>query len=45
MNDNGKGIGNRFGEEGVKTLSESLRVNTSLTTLYLGGDDKNQKKK
>ena len=33
-------IGNEIGDEGAKTISESLKINTSLTTLDLGGDEK-----
>ena len=33
-------IVNQIGDEGAKTISESLKINTSLTTLYLWGDDK-----
>ena len=35
-----KRIGNKIGDEGAKTISESLKINTSLTSLYLGGDEK-----
>ena len=40
-----KGIGNRIGIEGAKTLSESLKINASLTTLNLGGDEKRRNKR
>ena len=33
-------IGNEIGDEGAKTISESLKINTSLTELYLSGDEK-----
>ena len=33
-------IDNTIGDEGAKTLSESLKINTSLAILYLGGDEK-----
>ena len=33
-------IGNQIGYEGAKTISESLKINTSLTELSLGGDEK-----
>ena len=33
-------IGNGIGDEGAKTISESLKINTSLTELDLGGDEK-----
>ena len=33
-------IGNQIGYEGAKSLSESLKINTSLTTLDLGSDEK-----
>ena len=31
---------NNNGDEGAKTISESLKINTSLTELYLGSDEK-----
>ncbi len=34
-----KWTGNKIGDEGAKTLSEALRINTSLTSLVLGGDE------
>ena len=37
---NGKWIGNQIGYEGAKTISESLKINTSLTSLNLEGDEK-----
>ena len=33
-------IDNQIGYEGAKTISESLKINTSLTTLDLNGDEK-----
>ena len=40
-------IGNKIGDEGAKTISESLKINTSLTSLNLRCDEKirNEKKK
>ena len=35
-----KWIGNQIGDEGAKSISESLKINTSLTTLYLWSDEK-----
>ena len=32
--------GNQIGNEGAKSVSESLKINTSLTTLNLGSDEK-----
>ena len=37
--------GNNIGESGAKMISESLKTNTSLTTLYLSGDEKWSKMK
>ena len=31
---------NEIGDEGAKTISESLKINTSLTSLDLGSDEK-----
>ena len=31
---------NNIGESGARMISESLKTNTTLTTLYLGGDEK-----
>ena len=44
---NEKWIGNEIGYEGAKTISESLKINTSLTSLDLSGDEKvwNEKEK
>ena len=39
-NNRRKRIGNKKGKEGAKTISESLKINTSLTRVYLGGDEK-----
>ena len=33
-------IGNHIGDTGATSLSESLKTNTTLTELYLSGDDK-----
>ena len=38
-----KWIGNRIGDEGAKTMSESLKINTSLTELDLRSDEKDKK--
>ena len=35
-----KWIDNRIGDKGAKAISESLKINSSLTTLLLGGDEK-----
>ena len=35
-----KWIGNKIGCEGAKSISESLKINTSLTSLNLYGDEK-----
>ena len=42
-----KWIDNEIGDEGAKTISESLKINTSLTTLSLWSDEKirNEKEK
>ena len=40
MKRNDKWIVNRIGYEGAKAISESLKINTSLTELSLGGDEK-----
>ena len=40
--------GNQIGDEGAKVMSEMLKVNTTLTSLDLGGEDerkKNEEKK
>ena len=36
---------NNIGAEGAKTISESLKINTTLTGLELGSDDKIMKMK
>ena len=36
-------IDNEIEDEGAKTISESLKINTSLTELYLNGDEKIRK--
>ena len=33
-------IGNEIGNEGAQAISETLKINTSLTKLNLGGDEK-----
>ncbi len=38
-NDMNKWTGNGIGDEGANKISESLKVNTTLTELYLGGDE------
>ena len=38
-----KRIDNEIGNEGAKRISESLKINTSLTELYLNGDEKIRK--
>ena len=35
-----KWIVNYIGDEGAKRISESIKINTSLTKLYLGSDEK-----
>ena len=35
-----KWIANGIGDEGAKSISESLKINTSLTELYLWGEEK-----
>ena len=37
---NKKWIGNKIGDEGAKTISESLKINSSLTKLDLSCDEK-----
>ena len=34
---------NNIGDEGARMISEGLKCNSTLTTLYLGGDEKNDK--
>ena len=36
-------IGNQIGDEGAEVISESLKINTSLTELNLAGDAKSWK--
>ena len=31
--------GNKIGVEGAKMVSESLKINSTLTTLYMGSDE------
>ena len=38
-NDEMKWTVNKIGAEGAKMISEALKINTTLTELYLGGDD------
>ena len=38
-------IGNEIGSEGAKTISETLKINTSLTELDLGCEEKIRKEK
>ena len=33
-------IGNRIGNKGAKAIGDSLMINTSLTALYLDGDER-----
>ena len=40
MKRNEKLIDNQIGDEGAKRISESLKINTSLTSLDLEGDEK-----
>ena len=35
---------NGIGAEGAKALSEMLKVNTTLTTLYLGGEEERKER-
>ena len=37
--------GNNIGYEGAKSMSEMLKVNTTLTTLDLGGDEERKREK
>ena len=37
-------IGNEIGDPGVKMIGEGLKSNSTLTTLDLSGDEKEQKK-
>ena len=36
-------LANQIGKEGAKAMNESLKINTSVTALYLGGDEKIRK--
>ena len=38
-----KWTGNKIGESGAMKIGEALMTNNTLTTLYLGGDDKGRK--
>ncbi len=40
-----KWIGNEIGNEGAKSLSETLKINTSLTSLNLACDEKEMKER
>ena len=40
-----KRIGNKIGDKGAKAISESLKINTSLTALNLRSDEKTLIKK
>ena len=40
MNERIKLIDNHIGDEGAKTISEALKINSSLTELNLSGDEK-----
>ena len=40
INWKGKGTDNEIGDEGARSISESLKINTSLTTLNLRSDEK-----
>ena len=37
--------GNGIGDEGAKTLSEMLKVNTTLKSLFLGSDEEERKER
>ena len=37
--------GNKIGDEGAKTVSEVLKMNTTLTTLCLRGEEERGKKR
>ena len=37
--------GNGIGDEGAKAMSEMLKVNTTLTTLNLGGEEERKDKR
>ena len=36
--------GNRIGAEGAKAMSEMMKVNSTLTTLYLDGEEERKEK-
>ena len=36
---------NKIGAEGAKAISETMKINTTLTSLDLGGDDKIEKER
>ena len=36
---------NEIGDEGAKAMSEMLKVNTTLSTLYLGGEEQKRKER
>ena len=36
--------GKSFGDEGAKGLSEGLKVNTTLTSLHLGGEEEKKRR-
>ena len=42
-NDNDNETDNEIGDLGAQYLSEGLKINTTLTQLNLGGDEKNTK--
>ena len=37
--------GNEIGDEGAKAMSEMLKVNTTLTSLSLGGEEEERREK
>ena len=37
-----KQIGNKIGDEGAKMISEGLKSNSTLTSLWLNGDEKEE---
>ncbi len=43
MNEKKKWTGNGIGSEGTKSLSEALKINTSLASLNLEGDENEMK--
>ena len=38
-------IGNEIGDEGAKSMSETLKVNTTLTELFLSGEEEKNEEK